>query len=430
VPWGAVLAPAAIDENGQFLFQDVELADEGQADFTLTISDGKYELLKRVFAIRYQPEGTGETPINTVLPKPIYLKTADGLVSVAEEGVPLPAKCEIKLKKLFGDARVEVPVLQEFEQIGSIQVDNIPETAGEGSLVVIAVEITQKNEMRGTARVLTRTGSEVARRDVRVGFPPIAIPNLVELNANFDDLNDRRQQAIHLTQDPEERLALAGSGEKLVKKLRKLFEQEEPDRQEINRELKKLDRMINPPKDDMEPPRTSFQSILEACRELLASKADDPAMQAFHSRLKRIETEGNDAYTTKNRKKWAAANEALRQEHSRIEKATGGGDGPPPELPPTPVLKDAFRHDADGMRAAVRMARESAAKRPTYATRDKPRCDSLEREIDKMEKAIDEVKDDQESKQALAQLQLIMRPAGGIKQRTRWIEEGIDVQQA
>jgi molecular chaperone DnaK (HSP70) len=430
-PGGALLGPATVGEDGTFILEDIALPEDGEAgEFTVTVCDGPSELLRTPFTMAYQPEGGLETPINTVLPKPIYLKTADGLAPVAEEGAELPAKCEIRLRKIFGDSVVTVPVMQDGEEIGLIRVDNIPETAGEGSLVLISVELTQKNEMRGMAKVMTRTGTVVAQREVRINFPPIEIPELPNLRAQFEDLNDKREQTILLTEDPAERLTLAGPGEKLVKKLRKLFEEQEPDRQEINHELKKLEKMVNPPPDDMEPPRTQVVSMIEECREMLASKADDPNMQSFQPILKRIEKEANDAHATKNRKKWGAASESLRQAHARIEKMTGGGDGGGGggSLPPTPLLKDRFGQDVDGLRSSLRMAQEKAAKRADYGTKDKPRCEALERDLDTMGKGIDKVNDELPPEQGLAQLRLVMLRSDAIKKKIRLIDEAVDVE--
>jgi len=42
--------------------------------------------------------------------------------------------------------------------------------------VVINVEITVKNEMRGEALILTKNGAVAARRWIHVDFPPIPYP--------------------------------------------------------------------------------------------------------------------------------------------------------------------------------------------------------------------------------------------------------------
>jgi len=74
------------------------------------------------------------TEIHNVLPKPIYLKTGTVFRVVAEEGVPLPAKCEIKTVRAHADSTVVVDVYQSDVKIGEVRVENIPEDAGEGCL--------------------------------------------------------------------------------------------------------------------------------------------------------------------------------------------------------------------------------------------------------------------------------------------------------
>jgi actin-like ATPase involved in cell morphogenesis len=432
IPEGATLGPAKVGEDGSFIFAGINLPEEGEAaEYTIMVCDGSTELLRNSFQMAYQLGGNPDTPINTVLPKPIFLRAADGLVSVAEEGAELPAKCEVRLKKVFGDSVLRVAVLQEGEEVGEIRVDNIPDTAGEGALVLISVELTQKNEMRGIARVMTRTGTEVAKRDIKVAFPAINIPELPNLRAQFETLNDKRNEMILLTEDPAERLMLAGPGDKLEKKLRKLFEEQEPDRQEISQELKKMEKMVHPPADDMEPPRTQVMSMLEQCREMLSTKPDDPNLQSFQPILKRIEKEANDAYATKNRKKWGAASESLRQAYARIEKMTsvgGKGGGGSDSLPPTPLMKDRFAQDVDGARASLQSARDKASKRPDYATKDKPRCDALDRDLDTVGKGIEKINDDLPPEQGLAQLRLVMRPFDAIKKKIRLIDENVDTE--
>ena len=51
----------------------------------------------------------------------------------------------------------------------------------------------------------------------------------------------------------------------------------------------------------------------------------------------------------------------------------------------------------------------------------------MEKRIDALDRAIDQVKNELAPKQALAQLQVTMRPSQEIKDRTRWIDEGVDV---
>lgn len=415
-PEAGILGPNGLGSDGRFLFPGVGLSEDEPTQLTVQVTDrGGLDRLTQQLSVEYEPEGEMATDISTTLPKPLYLKTASGMKLIAEEGQPLPAKCEVALKRLFGDDTVQIEVYQEDNEVGTVRVDNIPPEAGEGSQVIVTVEITPKNKMHGTAKVLLRAGGGVAAEcPVRIHFPPLKVPDLQELRAQFDELESRREQEVALSDDPEQRLALGGQGAKLSRKVDKLFGELEPDRQEIHRAVKDLERLVDPPPDDMDPPRAQFRRLVDDSRNMLSAAGADPQMDPLRTALGQIERDGNDAYTTKNHKKWANTNESLTKLHGRLVKVTTGGDGASgggseQELPPTPILKDHFKQEVDGLRSALMMKREELERLPDYPTRLKPRCDDAEKAIEQMDAAIDKVDDDLEPKRALGQLQIALR---------------------
>src|SRR5439155_24690057 len=103
-------------------------------------------------------------------------------------------------------------------------------------------------------------------------------------------------------------------------------------------------------------------------------------------------------------------NESLESLHQRRQAAGGGNGGKEDrELPPTPILKDAFRHSVDRVRSALGVKRQELEPRSNYTTRYKPRADAIDQALDQMEAAIERVSDDLESRQALGQLQVAVR---------------------
>ena len=428
---GGTLGPAELNDEGYFLFQDLSLLEDEPTVFSVTIADDRgFTRLNQSFTVHYQPDAVPSTPISTCLPKPLYLKTAGGMRLIAEEGAQLPAKCEETFKRLHNDDNVRIEVYQEDVPVGEVYVDRIPAEAGEGCQVVVNVEITKQNEMRGTARVYTRSGAVVAAEcPVQIRFPAVQLPDVTELRNMFEELEGHREQLLALSNDAEQRLALSGAGGKVSRKLQKLFDEFEPDRQELQQALRELDRLVNPPPDDMDPPRTQFHRTVADSKDLLASQGVDPQLAPLRTALDRIEREGNEAFTTKNIKKWAAVNESLGKLHARIVKVTtgdgGDGGGGGHELPPTPILKDHFQQETDGLRSALQLKREALESRADYPTKFKARCDEIARAIDQIDINIDKVDEALDPRRAIGQLQIAVRAQKQLEKRIR--EAGDDV---
>jgi len=401
--------------DGAFLFPDIRLQEECPSAFTLKMADAQgLSLLSRSFTVQYAPEGATVRDIYTVLPKPIYIRTKDGLKPLAEEGALLPARCEITRRKLHEDSALDIEVFQGDELISTIEVRT---DAPAGSEVVIAVEITEKNEMKGAVTVKGRTGAVAAERPIQITFPPLKLPDLADLRVQFDDLEARRQELEVLSEDPEQRLRLAGKGRKLGARLQRLFAEQAPDRQEIHVALKELNALVNPPAEDMSPPRAQFRQAIEYAQDQLDSQGSDPQIQPLRQLLKRIETEGNDAYTTKNYRKWAIANENLAKLVTRIEKIVNPLQGGTQELPDTVTLKDDFRQRVDQLRTYLLAKHDDLRDHPRYRTAIKARLDALPPILTQMDKAIDKVADATEPRQALAQLQQATRQLAEVRKR-------------
>jgi hypothetical protein len=341
------------------------------------------------------------------------------MVRVAEEGKQLPAKCEVKLKRLHGDDSVDIPVYQDDVEIGRIHVDNIPPQAGEGSQIILTVTITQTIEMRGEVKVLLRAGGAVVSTlPVNIRFPPLTLPDLFELAARFEELESRREELKALTEDPNLHTELSGKGAKISRVLKKKFAEQEPDKQEIYRVLKDLDRLVNPPPVDMDPPRSRFQRFAQECHELLDARRPDPQLDSMRTVLNRLEQDGPDAYFTRNQRKWSAVNESMARLYQRLFKLAG-------DLPPTPLLKGYCMQEMYRLRRTLDQKREELVSLSNYPTKFKVRCDDIEKWIDVMERAIDQVDDDLEARQGLAKLQIVLRHRPPLLNRMRCIEHDV-----
>jgi hypothetical protein len=87
-------------------------------------------------------------------------------------------------------------------------------------------------------------------------------------------------------------------GKNDARKIKKIVDGQSPDRQLLHERLKELRRIVEPPADDMEPPRTEFEGLLAECREKIAADSGNAALKAQSSQLDKVEAAGKDAYDT------------------------------------------------------------------------------------------------------------------------------------
>ncbi|MGO8757440.1 MAG: Hsp70 family protein [Terracidiphilus sp.] len=433
-PDGSLSGPAEIGAEGQFIFKKVELLQDGSPSrFKITVSENGSELMNPVEGtIVFHDESTSESGtsdgrILPVLPRCLFLK-AERMVKMAEEGAPLPAKCQARLRRVFDGPTEEIPILLDNEQVGAVSIEDIPEEAGEGCMVVVDAEVTEFNEMRGKVLVYAPNGKTVLKEGpVRVVFPPVVIPELAELLGKFDELRDRLEMDL-LHAPPQDRARLAGSGKNLVRKIKKITEEQSPDRQILHERIRELERIVDPPEDDMDPPRRDFDNLLAECRELLAASPENNALKAYSSQLDRVETAGKDACETKNNKKWVTANETLQRIHDNIERAAEGSKPETQqETPPPAVLKAQAKRIVEGLRASLKTARD-ARLREGNAERWEGHCEDCARKIDRMAAEIDKISDDTPKEQALAQIQSYLGPSETLRKRIERIQRKVSIE--
>jgi molecular chaperone DnaK (HSP70) len=426
LPDGSVPDPCPLGENGRFLFERVDLEEDETNEFQVRIIDSEErQRLIHDFEVEHNDVGGPDAEIYTVLPKQLSIDTAKGLVPIAEEGVTLPAKIREVFTRLHNDPKMSVPLYLENEKVGSIEISDIPENAGQGSKVKLEVEITQKNEMRGVAKVFTRGGTEAARCDVRIVFPPLPLPDLSELLTEYEDLESERENDALTSQDPRRRTLLAGKGAKISKRIKKLFAEQEPDVQEIRQALQQFKQIIQPPIDDMDPPRSRFLNLADECGDLITGMGSNPEATAFEKRLQRISAEGEAAFVTKNHKRWARANENLQALFSKLNAMGTGGDESP-ELPPTDELKEYFLGELDKLRARLVDKRELIFSRTDYESILKPRCDAIDAKIDRMEREVEKVSDEAEPREGMNKLRRACRPMKTIDNEIHRIDKEME----
>ena len=419
----AVSMEAQVDKRGRFLFEDVELAS-GETAFALSIINEGGTVIHEAFSVEYDPEAEGEAELTIVLPKPLFLKTRDGMKSIVEEGRKLPAECELEVYRQHGDDKVQLEIYQGLDPVGSVWIENIPRDAGQGSKIIINVEITRHNEVRGTARVLAPGSDKIAAQcDVQISFPPIPVPNLNELKDKLSVLREQSDQIVASTADRELKARLKGKGERILRNVDALMDEMEPDRQEISRLLNDYSHMIDPKKDDLKPSRAEFRATVEEVRELIEQKSG-PEKTTLETQIDQLEEQGREAAQTKNRRTWAHVYDGLLALRSKLQPRSSGGASAK-ELPPTPILKEAFGQMLEQARKILDSEKEKLRTRKDYQSRILPRADGLAAELDRIEAAIRKVSDDLPPNQGFAQLQLLNREKEEVERKAKNLE--IDV---
>ena len=425
-PQGVTLGPVPLSEDGAFLFQEQPLLEDEPNQFTLQVNDANAARhLEKSLTIAYDPDAD-TTTILPSLAKSLYIKAAGaagGLVSLAKEGQELPSsEITMTLERLHTEPTLDIELYQGDERIGTITVEDIPPEAGAGARVVLKVSISDKNEIRGTAEVfVARTGALARSSPVRVKIPPAVIPELMELEQRFRTLENARTQKIVLSEDPEERTILAHAGERLARQIEAKFREISPNRQEIWVLVRELDHLVNPPPEDMNPPRARFDRLLLDCRELLSAKSDDPQLQAYSRMVENCERDGRAAYAEKDQRKWSAIYSSLAALYERLKPREPVG--PPPVIPETPILKDQAKMQISECRASLETMRDSlASENPQkYEATYKSRCQTVERMLDELDKKVDEIPDDLPKEQGLPRMQVALRGLQRAQQSIREI---------
>ena len=308
-----------LNEDGNYIFRDVELLDEEDNNFIIELYDSNAILRgKKTYTIK---KGDCPPPPPQFVPKSIFIKTADGLITIAKEADRLPVKSkEIRLVKLNNDPTIYMDIYQENDWVTTIAVEGIPEDAGEGSKVILNIEITKKNIMRGNVVVKNPEGKVVTEWPIEIAFPPIYIPDMEELKDKFEKLEDKRQQDIYLERDPARRAKLGG-GDKIVIKIKALFAAEGiPDRQEINQAIKELENLFTIKKEEFEPPLEEFNKLISECENIINAKSDAGENQTENfDKLDRINRARDEAQLTKDKRKWAYSYELLLNLYKKLQ---------------------------------------------------------------------------------------------------------------
>lgn len=395
---------AEVAADGSFFFADVDLELESTTHFSLTIADNEgRKVITHGFTVAQSLEGTPETGVLAVLPKPLYIDAVGGRKPLAQEGVALPAHCEVDLVRANDDDTIELRLFQEAEPIGSTFIRGVPKKAGAGSSVKLIVDISRNNRITGRAAVYTRRGAVATEAMVDVRIPPLQIPDLGLLKAEFEELQQGLRERLDLERNAEARLILDAKAGKICQRLQRDFDGPCPDRQEIWLALRKLRRLIYPEIDDMQPPLDQFERQVLRVRDILAASSADPQIQAHTRICERLENEGRAAYARKDRKRWTQVCAQLDDVRRRLEPRGTPERG---EVPATFVQKYFTQVQLDQIRQSLRV-KEEELRHENKLERVSARVDRIRQEIGVVEAEVERIDDATDATQAQQRIQVL-----------------------
>lgn len=415
------------DDDGRFLFENVELRSGTTTAFTLTVSEsGHGSLAEHHFEIEQVAEDAGETDVCTaltVLPKPLFIKVADGMEPLADEGATLPARREVELRRTTNYDTIEIWLFQEHDRIGSVIIREVPKEA-EGGKVVLTVEISRSSKLEGHATVYTPAGTAICEAPVAVSIPRMEVPSLPQLREWAAAFEAELEERIALEQDANARLAMRADGDRLMHKARRILDSPVPDRQEAWLVLRGLERTVRPPQDELSPTLAQFECLLLEIRDLLVTQPSDPNLQAHAKIVDRLEQAGRAAHARRQAKGWAQVHDSLLGVHHRLSPDRGapgpGGD----ELPPADVQKMIAVMQLDQVRQELR-AKETEFMDTGDFDRLRPRADRVRTAIDDVQAKVEQVDDGTAPRTASARIQMIMHTARSISNDIRLLDTDV-----
>lgn len=263
---GVSRPPVAVEGAGRFLIEGVELA-EGANEFLISVgAAARVPDLRHRFCVAYAPAAAETSGVVTVLPRPLYIETTDGLAPLAEEGLALPAKCSRVFERTNDNPNITLRLFQEEYPIGEVRILNIPREGGRGSLVDLTIEVTEKNQIRGKAIVCARSGKVLAETAVEVHFTTPEINDVGALRNAFEAIKDAIMFPGRLPSHIQDET------ERIVNEIEHLFEQQPLEAQEIHVALQRLLKLTSPPEDPMKPTLNVFLEIAHRCRANLDAR--------------------------------------------------------------------------------------------------------------------------------------------------------------
>jgi hypothetical protein len=195
------------------------------------------------------------------------------------------------------------------------------------------------------------------------------------------------------------------TGGKLCREIEASMDAPAPDRQELWFKLRRLEQVANPPKDDMEPPFDQFEQTVLELRDVLASRPNDPNVQAHADRVENLDRAARNAHAQKDRRTWAQVNGALQMLLYRLVRPPSDTPRQRP-APSTPSLKMSLKNALDQTRQLL-TAKQGELLRAGKLERLQRRVSEISSAIDQVEAETDQIDDSTEPSLAQSQVRML-----------------------
>ena len=307
-------AQTSTDMEGKFSFTDIELEEEEENTFEITVTDAD---ITHTFSVTHNPERNDYTIApGSYITQDISLMLAQGLDIIFKEGETIPAATRVPLRTINKDATfLSFRVLNGNHDIGEVIFDDLPKGLPAHSALELDISISDDLVISGQATLAA--SQQTTAFSFRLPKP--TIPSLSEMRDQLASLQTEMNEVLTTITDPMTRTKAASSGHQLITAIQKEFDTPPCDEVKLFRLLGELNTTVGQlaKLNVMEPPLHEFDAQIFEARDLVkkAEKAQPEQTNKadFPSVINGIEVFGHQAHDAKDAQTWQAANRQIKE---------------------------------------------------------------------------------------------------------------------
>jgi molecular chaperone DnaK len=349
---GSYNSKRVTNDQGIFTFESVPLIEDDITDFILTLmSNSGEKLASHRFSVEQSANvdggliGGGDW---NVLSKPINILGVKGINTVFPEGTTLPAEQQVAAITSDQTGSVKIPIIEGNEQLGVIEIDNLPTTLPIGSDIEITLTANKNYQIIGKAFLPFLKREEAVVIDVPV--PPAR--DIDDLRREFELLEEQSQDALNSAGIVT--MFKGANAKRLQERLehcRKLFQSRKPESvviQSCMSEIENLIKSLSSWKPD--PPRDIFNKTAQQTDKILADLIQaKPELKkdGYDKLIETIRKNAEKAYENQNSIAWKQECDKMAELLSKLNRMKndlsggsggGGSNSDSPEIDPKALL--------------------------------------------------------------------------------------------